>query len=331
MDNKNDNHQTPRVFLSYSHADKELAHSLAEELQSNGIDTFLDDWCILDGDSIVQTINKGIADCTHFLVLLTPNSIDRPWVKAETDAGLIRKIKDKCRFIPVRHALPADKLPPLLQGLRSPEIKSASDVKQLMSTIHGVSKKPPLGQPPASVLQAREVKTGYSAAATAMARAFVEKSEKIGTAIDVMLSVDEIMKETGLTIEDIEDAYNGLKDEGFLKRGGNYIGWKISDPRSHVSASPSLFEEFNRFFTEWDTEEDVKRIAVDMLNNNDFPTAPKAIADHYGWEMRRTEPAISLLGDRSLAKIHTAIGTGIGFCVDPNRSSLRRFVREMEQ
>lgn len=209
--------QAPHVFLCYSHDDKELAHRLAEALQSKGIETFIDDWCILDGNSIVQKINEGIEGCTHFLVLLTSQSIDKPWVKAEIDAGFIRKLEGKCIFIPVRHKLAVDKLTPLLRSLRSPEIKSKSDIKQLVNSIYEVSKKPPLGNPPAVVSQAQEIETGYSDAATAMARAFVEKSKKRDSTINVTLTVDEIMKETDLTIDDVEDAYNELKDEDFLK------------------------------------------------------------------------------------------------------------------
>ena len=318
--------RVPHVFLCYSHDDKELAHQLAETLQSNGIKTFIDDWCILDGDSIVQKINEGIEGCTHFLVLLTPQSINKPWVKAERDAGFIRKLEGKCRFIPVRHELAVDKLPPLLKSLRSPEIKSESDIKQLINNIHGVS-QPPLGKPPAAVSQTQEIETGYSAAATAMARAFVDKSNKRDSTVNVMLTVGEIMKEIDLTIDDVEDAYNELKDEGFLKQGREYIGWNVRSPSSRITAELLLFAEFGRFFTEWDTEEDAEQIAVDMLNNNDFPTSPKAIADHYNWNMRRAEPAIIWLREQGLIEVHNALGAGIGCRVKPNSSALRRFMR----
>ena len=95
----------PRAFLCHATEDKEIARPLAEELQRNGIDTSYDEWEIGPGDSLPQKIGEGIGDCTHFIVLLTPISIEKPWVKAEMDVGLVRNIKGKCKFIPLRCGL----------------------------------------------------------------------------------------------------------------------------------------------------------------------------------------------------------------------------------
>ena len=42
---KEDTGEMPRVFLSYTSDDIELARRLAESLQANGIDTWWDRWC----------------------------------------------------------------------------------------------------------------------------------------------------------------------------------------------------------------------------------------------------------------------------------------------
>ena len=73
----------PRVFLSYTSDDIELARRIAESLHGNGIDTWWDKWRISTGDSLRQKIDEGLSGCTHFLVLLTPQSIDKPWVNQE--------------------------------------------------------------------------------------------------------------------------------------------------------------------------------------------------------------------------------------------------------
>ena len=78
----------PRLFLSYTSDDAELAGRIATALQENGIDTWWDRWCISTGDSLRQKIDEGLGDCTHFLVLLTPQSVGKPWVNQEMDAGL---------------------------------------------------------------------------------------------------------------------------------------------------------------------------------------------------------------------------------------------------
>jgi hypothetical protein len=138
----------PRVFLSYTSDDAALAERIATALHANGIETWWDKWCIGAGDSLRQKIYEGLGECTHFLVLLTPQSFGKPWVNQEMDAGLVRKLSNKCRFLPVRHKLPAADLPPLLSSMYAPEISADEDITQLINDIHGISRKPKLGPAP---------------------------------------------------------------------------------------------------------------------------------------------------------------------------------------
>lgn len=111
---------SPKVFLSYAWEDREIASKIANALQANGIDTWWAEWCISAGDSLRQKIDEGLGECTHFIVLLTPRSLTKPWINQEMDAGLMRKLRSKARFIPLRHELPVDQLPPLISGTLSP-------------------------------------------------------------------------------------------------------------------------------------------------------------------------------------------------------------------
>ena len=116
-----DQGKVPHVFLSYTSDDIELARRIAEALQGNGIETWWDKWCISTGDSLRQKIDEGLSGCTHFLVLLTPQSIGKPWVNQEMDAGLVGKLNDQCRFLPVRYNLPASALPLFCRGCMRPK------------------------------------------------------------------------------------------------------------------------------------------------------------------------------------------------------------------
>jgi hypothetical protein len=200
-----------KVFLSYASDDKDLAKKLAESLQANGLETWWDGWCIYPGDSLRQRIDEGIAGCTHFLVLLTPASIGKPWVNQEMDAGLVRKLNEQCKFLPVRYQLPASALPPLLSGMHTPEITADSDFSQLINDIYGVTRRPPLGAPPAVVSNSQVSETGYSPAATEIARFFVERTTH-GLPFDPQLWMHELAKETGLSIEDTKDGLFELSD-----------------------------------------------------------------------------------------------------------------------
>lgn len=286
---------SPRVFLSYTSQNLEFAGRVAKALQAAGIETWWDRWCIYPGDSLRQKIDKGIAECTHFLVLLTPQSIDQPWVNQEMDAGLVRKLNDQCKFFPVRHQLPASELPPLLSGMFSPEITADEDIKQLISDIYGVTRKPQRGSRPAVVHDAAHGKTGYSAAASAIARLFVERSEHALFA-DPQLTIDELAKEAALSVEDTKDALHELS--GFLK---------VS--LDHVLIRGTLFSEFDRHWKPWNPIEDALRLAADIVNDPNLPADCKQVAERYGWEARRLNPAIHYLLERRLIVDYQALGT----------------------
>ena len=62
------------VFISYSHADKDLARSLAAALQDRGVRTWIDEGELRIGDSIIERIATAIAEIGFFLVLVSESS-----------------------------------------------------------------------------------------------------------------------------------------------------------------------------------------------------------------------------------------------------------------
>lgn len=285
---------TPCAFLSYTSDNIDLAKRIADALQANGIETWWDRWCIRAGDSLRQKIDEGLAGCTHFLVLLTPQSISKPWVNQEMDAGLVRKLRDECRFLPVRYKLPASALPPLLSGMHAPEITADEDITQLVNDIHGISRKPPLGPAPDAVTQAVDKKTGYSPAATAVAKLFVE-STKYGRFADPQLSVEKIAEATGLSVPDVKDGLFELSE--FFK-----------DAHGDALVKSSLFSTFDKYWKPWNPAEDALKLAADINNDPEFPSDCAKIAALYGWQARRLNPAITYLAERGMLVDYKAMG-----------------------
>jgi hypothetical protein len=89
--------QLPCAFICHASESKPLARQIAGDFMKNGIDKFFDEWEIGPGDSIRQKIDAGLVSCTHFFVLLTPQSLPKPWVNAEIDAGFLRKLEGHCQ------------------------------------------------------------------------------------------------------------------------------------------------------------------------------------------------------------------------------------------
>lgn len=306
----------PQAFLSYGWEDRELAEKIAQALQGNGIDTWWAEWCIGAGDSLRQKIDEGLGGCTHFIVLLTPTSLTKPWVNQEMDAGLVRKIRDQCKFIPIRHDLAAEKLPPLLSGVLAPEMSDFdAGIKQLINDIHGVVRKPPLGTPPEAVAEAAETETGYSAAASTISKLFVESTEHAIFA-DPQMTVGELAEATGLSEEDVEDAVYEL---------GSLV--KVS--RDHILVKDELFATFDKFWKPWDPAEDALKLAADLVNQAEFPGSLQEIAERYGWEPRRINPAVAYLINRNVIRGSKSVGTApwLVAWIQPKDGATRRFVR----
>ena len=304
----------PQVFLSYAWEDRELAGQIAKAFQGNGIETFWAEWSIGPGDSLVQKINEGLADCTHFVVLLTPVSLKKPWVQQEMDAGLVRKINAQCTFIALRHNVAAPQLPPLLATLLSPEIRDVdADVRQLVNDIHGVSRKPPLGAAPVAIMS-KAANSGWSPSAIAVARVFVEASEH-GEWASPQVDVDTLAEDTGLTPDDVEDALHELSGV-------------IEDHHGVIFPKAELFATFDGLFKDWNPAEDALLLAAAMVNNADFPGDPPGMAVELGWQPRRLNPAIAYLHARTLVVGHAALGmTPFNFYAVERTAATRRFVR----
>jgi hypothetical protein len=285
----------PKAFLSYAKENRGLAETIAKELQANGIDTWWAEWEIGAGGSLRQKIDDGLQNCTHFIVLLTKESISKAWVNQEMDAGLVRKLQDKCTFIPLRCGFPAGDLPPLLSGILSPEIdESALDLKQLISDIHGLTRRPPLGDAP---IAAAPVSTGYSKAATAAAQYFVENSPH-GLFGDIQTSISDLMTHTGLSENDAKDAIHEL---GPLM---HTIHFDSGTPKDE------LYVRFDSYWKEWDPKQDALKLAADLMNDESFPRVPREIAAKYNWPPRRLNPAMAYLVNRNQIRALKGLGGG---------------------
>lgn len=81
-----------KVFISYSHADKEFVRNLDAQLLANKVNTFLDEREIKVGDYIPEKIYEGIGTSTHLIYVISRNSLGSTWVKEELS---IAKMKEK--------------------------------------------------------------------------------------------------------------------------------------------------------------------------------------------------------------------------------------------
>ena len=80
------------VFISHSSKDKWIARQMARLIETAGrrhrLRVFLDEKDIEGGGSISKAIQGNLRACDEFVVLLTRDSISRPWVLIEIGGAL---------------------------------------------------------------------------------------------------------------------------------------------------------------------------------------------------------------------------------------------------
>lgn len=145
----------PKVFVSHASEDKaRFVMPFAERLISNGIDAWVDKWEIKVGDSLVKKIfDEGLSAAQAVIVVLSKNSVHKPWVREELDHAIVSKISEGTRIIPV--VLDDCEIPQALKATKWVSFKDSytcdASFDEIVATIFGASDKPPLGKPPAYV------------------------------------------------------------------------------------------------------------------------------------------------------------------------------------
>ena len=102
------------VFVSHASYDKWIAQVICEKIESLGLKTWRDDRDIDGGDKIPETIKTSIALCSELAVLLTPQSIDRPWILVEIGAAWGQ---DK-RIVPLFYHVETEKIADVVRDVR---------------------------------------------------------------------------------------------------------------------------------------------------------------------------------------------------------------------
>lgn len=277
----------PKVYLAHASEDKPMVRPVAAFLMAQGIEVWLDEWDIGAGESLRQQMEAGLEGMNHFVVMLTPTALTKPWVAMEIDAAIIRKLGGESHFIPLLVGVQPRDLPIMLRTILGLPFDPANDadLRSLADRLWGVSARPALGPIPHHVRAAEFAPPGWSAAAVAIARLMVTTSEH-AMLRDPILSLAEIQAATGLAEEDARLGVLELKDAGHLWEGA---------VRGNYAPEGPLFAEFAGVFLPFDPSEDATAVAVRLVGESERVTDTMALAENLGWDPRRLNCAVCYL------------------------------------
>ena len=147
--------ENPKVFISHAGEDNDrFVLDFARKLRSKGIDAWVDRWEMLPGDSIVDKIfEEGIAQAQAMVVVVSEYSVNKPWVREELNAGMVRKIDGVSRLIPVVIGDVGDsQIPESLKPTVWVRVEDLDDYESkfesIVRSIYDQREKPRLGDPP---------------------------------------------------------------------------------------------------------------------------------------------------------------------------------------
>ena len=134
-----------QIFISYSRKDMSFVRKLAGDLEKAGYDVWWDLTDLRGGDDWVRVIPAAIESSQHFIIVLSPNSIESEWVRKEyTQALSLRR-----KIIPIM--LEATGVPFALNTINYINFATGEYVDNFNSllTALGYTGKPPVVTPPA--------------------------------------------------------------------------------------------------------------------------------------------------------------------------------------
>ncbi|MGI8815207.1 MAG: toll/interleukin-1 receptor domain-containing protein, partial [Pseudonocardia sp.] len=108
------------VFISHASADDGFVAQLRQRLERHGVPVWVDSRNLRGGDQLAPEIEAAIEAASHVLVVLSPDTVNSPWVRCEVDKGLEvqRARADGYRVVPL--LLPG--VTPQALGLWFPEV-----------------------------------------------------------------------------------------------------------------------------------------------------------------------------------------------------------------
>jgi DNA-binding MarR family transcriptional regulator len=293
-----------KIFISYSHSDREFAERLAKSLHEAGEDVWWDRWEIQAGDSLIKKIfEEGLSKATAFVVVISPESVKSKWVRQELDVATIKRIEGVTKIIPV--VIGNTEVPIALRALLRIDVHNNLDevVQKIVNSVHEISGKPkqPTRESIASTLT--ENVAGLSKAASTVGFFIVRSGDADSGQVQAFSATDLSMA-LKMDPETINDAVDELEESGMV-RTLKELG---TAPYQFVQleATYVLYREFSGYL-DYNPEEDIRITAATIASAGEIKN--EELAKKTGLSPGRLNRAVAYLADYNLVDRIQTLGT----------------------
>ncbi len=224
----------PVSFISHSECDNGFCHALYDALCAKGIRPIMDTRDFQPGDDLVRRVyDEGIGKSDAVIFVLSPESVDRPWLRDELSVSVVHKIAARTRLIPLLiHDLPDERVPVALSAtiwIRVQlDMTPAAVAERIATAMHGYrSANPVVDPPPAWTKEAIGKIYGLSSIDEVIFKYICEK--RIETNYPFVSSSDVLQHGLSLDIpeDEIVTALSVLASRGYLDKGVQELGSRL--------------------------------------------------------------------------------------------------------
>jgi len=312
----------PKVFVSHASEDKaRFVLGFAEKLRSHGVDAWLDKWEMKPGDSLIDKIfEEGIKEASVFIIVLSSNSVSKPWVRQELDVAAVKRIEGGTKLIPV--VIDDCEVPEVLKSTlweKIPDLQNYEpSLDRILSAVFNLDERPPLGPLPPyagkSIAQVGSLNALDSLIMQLSCEAMLEQGNVFLNPVEVF-DLDGTPKVPAHELKDsleILDSYGSV--EVLKALGGGLRPYRVTEPGFELYAR-SCIEDYDSLTGE------VMNLIVnrEMRSNQEIAQAverPIYLINHIFWVM---EQHGFVKYSKSLGEARRIYDVGV---------SLRRQVRE---
>jgi len=132
------------VFISHASEDKEpFVRSLAKELKNKGISVWYDEFTLKLGDSLLKSIDKGLANSRYAVVVLSKSFFGKNWPEKELSGLAARETKGEKVILPIWHEITREEVlqhSPTLAGRLA--ISTSEEMAKIVAAIINAIKVP---------------------------------------------------------------------------------------------------------------------------------------------------------------------------------------------
>ncbi len=316
----------PKVFVSHASEDKErFVTEFATKLRAKGVDAWLDKWEMLPGDSLIDKIfEEGLKTADAVIIILSNNSVNKPWVKEELNASFVSKISNGTKIIPI--VLDDCKVPESLKSTLWEKIDTVDNYnpsfERVLSSIFGVTDKPELGSMPSHAAATYQEIGGITKADNLILKASCEKAIKTSSG---MISPDSLFGDGnnfGFGLAEIKDCIEILEQNNCLKVKRT-LGGGANSLNCHYTVTTYGFDKYANAYIS-DYQEIIMNVVTSIVNGSARDS--HSIAESIGKPVHVINHVLEVLKNNGHLRIRKVLSTVGGTSIDHVAASLRRFL-----